>query len=173
MSELWIGTSGYVYVHWRRGVFYPEGLRQREELPYYAQRFRTVELNNPFYRLPAPESFDRWRAAVPDDFLYAVKASRYITHIAGCATHRSRSRCLWNAPSDSVPSWGRSCSAPTHLHRRLERPGWVSDRGAHRPPVGRGVPAPELAHGGRLRHPGRYTPSPCASRWAGKSGPTS
>src|SRR5918996_976725 len=81
MSERWIGTSGYVYPHWRRGVFYPEGLRQREELGYYAERFRTVELNNPFYRLPAPESFDRWRDAVPDDFLYAVKASRYISHI--------------------------------------------------------------------------------------------
>jgi uncharacterized protein YecE (DUF72 family) len=81
VSELWVGTSGYVYPHWRRGVFYPAGLRQREELPYYAQRFRTVELNNPFYRLPAPESFDRWRDAVPHDFLYAVKASRYITHI--------------------------------------------------------------------------------------------
>ena len=81
MSELWVGTSGYVYVHWRRGVFYPEGLRQKDELGYYAQRFRTVELNNPFYRLPAPESFDRWRDAVPDDFLYAVKASRYISHI--------------------------------------------------------------------------------------------
>jgi uncharacterized protein YecE (DUF72 family) len=81
VSELWVGTSGYVYVHWRHGVFYPEGLRQREELTYYAQHFRTVELNNPFYRLPAVESFDRWRDAVPDDFLYAVKASRYITHI--------------------------------------------------------------------------------------------
>jgi uncharacterized protein YecE (DUF72 family) len=44
-------------------------LRQREELPYCAQRFRTVELNNPFYRLPEPEGFDRWRDAVPDDFL--------------------------------------------------------------------------------------------------------
>jgi uncharacterized protein YecE (DUF72 family) len=81
VSELWVGTSGYVYVHWRRGVFYPAGLRQKHELGYYAERFRTVELNNPFYRLPAPESFDRWRAAVPDDFLYAVKASRYISHI--------------------------------------------------------------------------------------------
>jgi len=81
VTEPWVGTSGYVYPHWRRGVFYPEGLRQREELAYYAQRFRTVELNNPFYRLPAPESFERWRDAVPDDFLYAVKASRYITHI--------------------------------------------------------------------------------------------
>jgi uncharacterized protein YecE (DUF72 family) len=81
VSELWVGTSGYVYVHWRRGEFYPAGLRQREELAYYAERFRTVELNNPFYRLPAPESFDRWRDGVPDDFLFAVKASRYISHI--------------------------------------------------------------------------------------------
>jgi len=81
VSELWVGTSGYVYVHWRRGVFYPQGLRQREELRYYAERFRTVELNNPFYRLPAPESFDRWREAAPDDFLFAIKASRYITHV--------------------------------------------------------------------------------------------
>jgi uncharacterized protein YecE (DUF72 family) len=76
-----VGTSGYVYPHWRRGVFYPAGLRQREELAWYSARFRTVELNNPFYRLPPPESFDRWRDAVPDDFLFAVKASRYISHI--------------------------------------------------------------------------------------------
>ena len=81
MSKLWVGTSGYFYVHWRRGVFYPEGLRQREELPYYARCFRTVELNNSFYRLPTPASFDRWRDAVPDEFLDAVKSSRYITHI--------------------------------------------------------------------------------------------
>jgi uncharacterized protein YecE (DUF72 family) len=81
MGELWVGTSGYVYPHWRRGVFYPDRLRQREELAFYADRFRTVELNNPFYRLPEPESFDRWRDAVPDGFVFAVKASRYITHI--------------------------------------------------------------------------------------------
>jgi uncharacterized protein YecE (DUF72 family) len=81
MSEWWIGTSGYVYPHWRRGVFYPNGLRQKDELGWYATQFRTVELNNPFYRLPEPESFDRWHDAVPSDFVFAVKASRYITHI--------------------------------------------------------------------------------------------
>jgi uncharacterized protein YecE (DUF72 family) len=81
MNQRWIGTSGYVYPHWRRGVFYPKGLRQRDELVWYGTRFRTVELNNPFYRLPAPESFDRWRDVVPHDFVFAVKASRYITHI--------------------------------------------------------------------------------------------
>jgi uncharacterized protein YecE (DUF72 family) len=62
-------------------VFYPPGLRQRDELGWYASRFRTVELNNPFYRLPEPESVDRWRAAVPEGFVFAVKASRYITHV--------------------------------------------------------------------------------------------
>jgi len=81
VRHLWIGTSGYVYPHWRGGVFYPEGLRQRDELAWYATRFQTVELNNPFYRLPEPQSFDRWRDAVPEGFVFAVKASRYITHI--------------------------------------------------------------------------------------------
>jgi uncharacterized protein YecE (DUF72 family) len=80
-GRIWIGTSGYVYRHWRRGVFYPSKLKVREELAYYASRFRTVELNNSFYRLPTPEMFDRWREATPDGFLFAVKASRYITHI--------------------------------------------------------------------------------------------
>jgi uncharacterized protein YecE (DUF72 family) len=80
-AEVWIGTSGYVYRHWRKGVFYPVGLPAREELTYYASRFRTVELNNPFYRLPTAEMFQRWRDSTPPDFQFAVKASRYITHV--------------------------------------------------------------------------------------------
>lgn len=80
-GRIWIGTSGYVYRHWRKGVFYPSGLKIREELDYYAHRFPTVELNNPFYRLPTEEMFDRWREATPEGFQFAVKASRYITHI--------------------------------------------------------------------------------------------
>ena len=80
-GKVWIGTSGYVYRHWRKGVFYPPKLKQREELAYYAARFPTVELNNPFYRLPTPEMFLRWREVTPEGFRFAVKASRYITHI--------------------------------------------------------------------------------------------
>ena len=80
-GRIWIGTSGYVYRHWRQGVFYPAKLKVKDELAYFASRFPTVELNNSFYRLPTPEMFDRWREATPDDFLFAVKASRYITHI--------------------------------------------------------------------------------------------
>jgi uncharacterized protein YecE (DUF72 family) len=80
-AETWIGTSGYVYRHWRKGVFYPVGLSAREELGHYASRFRTVELNNPFYRVPTVEMFQRWRDSSPPDFQFAIKASRYITHV--------------------------------------------------------------------------------------------
>jgi len=81
LAEVWIGTSGYVYRHWRKGVFYPSGFPAREELGYYASRLRTVELNNPFYRLPTPEMFERWRENTPPGFQFSVKASRFITHI--------------------------------------------------------------------------------------------
>jgi uncharacterized protein YecE (DUF72 family) len=81
VGKIWIGTSGYVYRHWRKGVFYPAGLRAREELAFYATHFPTVELNNPFYRLPTAEMFQRWRDATPPGFQFAVKASRYITHV--------------------------------------------------------------------------------------------
>jgi uncharacterized protein YecE (DUF72 family) len=81
VGRIRIGTSGYVYRHWRKGVFYPPGLKARDELAYYATRFHTVELNSPFYRLPTADMFARWREATPDDFRFAVKASRYITHV--------------------------------------------------------------------------------------------
>lgn len=80
-ADVWLGTSGYVYRHWRKGVFYPAGLPAREELRYFAEQFKTVELNNPFYRLPTAEMFQRWRKVTPEQFHFAVKASRYITHI--------------------------------------------------------------------------------------------
>ena len=77
---LLIGTSGWHYQHWKGG-FYPAGLPQKRWLSYYAQRFATVELNNAFYRLPSREAFERWAGELPDGFLVAVKASRYLTHI--------------------------------------------------------------------------------------------
>lgn len=80
MAEVLIGTSGYVYRHWRGGVFYPKGLPAREELAWYAGAFRTVELNNPFYRAPSREAYARWREATPGDFVFAVKVTRTISH---------------------------------------------------------------------------------------------
>lgn len=78
--RFFIGTSGYVYPHWR-GLFYPKELRQKDWLRFYAERFETVELNNPFYRLPEGRTFAAWRDAVPKGFVFAVKASRFITHV--------------------------------------------------------------------------------------------
>jgi uncharacterized protein YecE (DUF72 family) len=75
-----IGTSGWVYADWR-GRFYPEGVPQRAWLGWFAQRFPTVEVNASFYRLPTPATFERWREETPDGFTFAVKASRFITHI--------------------------------------------------------------------------------------------
>jgi len=75
-----VGTSGWQYSHWR-GDFYPRKVPQRQWLEYYAERFRTVENNSTFYRLPPRESFTQWRQRVPADFVMAVKASRYLTHV--------------------------------------------------------------------------------------------
>jgi len=79
-GRVWIGTSGWHYGHWR-GVFYPPGLPPRSWLAYYAARFDAVELNNTFYQLPPASHFDAWRAQVPPGFLFAVKLSRYVTHL--------------------------------------------------------------------------------------------
>jgi uncharacterized protein YecE (DUF72 family) len=78
--RVWIGCSGYVYPHWR-GPFYPPDLPQKRWLDFYAHYFPTVELNNTFYILPAATTFEKWRDTAPKGFLYAVKASRFITHM--------------------------------------------------------------------------------------------
>ena len=75
-----IGTSGWHYQHWL-GLFYPPKLAPKEMFRFYSLHFDTVELNNTFYRLPKPETFESWRDNSPDNFLYAVKASRFITHM--------------------------------------------------------------------------------------------
>jgi uncharacterized protein YecE (DUF72 family) len=75
-----VGCSGWQYTHWR-GDFYPADLPASRWLEYYAERFDTVEVNNSFYRLPAPHSFAAWRRRVPPGFVFAVKASRYVTHM--------------------------------------------------------------------------------------------
>lgn len=80
MSRLYCGACGWNYPHWRE-VFYPKGLPQSRWLDYYSQTFDTVEINNSFYRLPERETFEKWRDAVKRGFVFAVKASRYLTHI--------------------------------------------------------------------------------------------
>ncbi len=79
-SVVRIGTSGWRYKGWR-GIFYPQGLAQRRELEYASRTFATVEINGTFYSLQKPAYFRQWAAETPEGFVFAVKGSRYITHM--------------------------------------------------------------------------------------------
>ncbi len=80
VGRAYVGVSGWTYPPWR-GDFYPKGLPQREELAYAASRLTSIEINGSFYALQKPESYRKWRDATPDDFVFAVKGSRFITHM--------------------------------------------------------------------------------------------
>ncbi len=75
-----IGTSGWIYKHWN-GRFYPPGLPSKRQLAFMAEAFDTVEVNGTFYSLSRPNCFEKWRNDVPDDFVFAIKGSRYLTHM--------------------------------------------------------------------------------------------
>jgi hypothetical protein len=97
-GQLRAGTSGWQYDHWV-GVLYPEGLRKRDWFARYAEAFDTVEVNNTFYHLPKPETFDAWREQAPPGFRYTLKFSRY-------PNFRSYARkffvCVPNSPKSSL-----------------------------------------------------------------------
>jgi uncharacterized protein YecE (DUF72 family) len=78
--NLYVGTSGYSYKEWK-GAFYPQDLPDKQMLRYYGERFRSVEINNTFYRMPKPEMLETWAQEVPADFKFVLKAPQQITHI--------------------------------------------------------------------------------------------
>ena len=80
MARAYAGISGWTYPPWR-GTFYPKGLPHRAELAYAAERLDSIELNGSFYSLQKPSSYRRWAQETDDDFVFAVKGGRYITHI--------------------------------------------------------------------------------------------
>jgi uncharacterized protein YecE (DUF72 family) len=80
VGEIRIGISGWTYPGWR-GDFYPRGLVQRRELEYAAERLTSIEINGSFYSLQRPTSYASWREQTPDDFVFAVKGGRYISHL--------------------------------------------------------------------------------------------
>jgi uncharacterized protein YecE (DUF72 family) len=89
LTGIGIGTSGWNYGSWR-GPFYPKAVKVRDQLAFYAGRFPTAEINDSFYRLPTAKSVTEWRAAVPEGFVFAWKASRYISHfrrLKDCEEH--------------------------------------------------------------------------------------
>jgi uncharacterized protein YecE (DUF72 family) len=81
MAAVWIGTSGWSYKHWENGNFYPEKMPAAEYLPFFTTQFPTVEINYSYYQLPPRKTFETWQRKVPRGFLFAVKASRYLTHM--------------------------------------------------------------------------------------------
>ena len=99
-----IGTSGFLYDHWRES-FYPKGTRGHE-LDYYVAHFTTVELNVTFYRMPSAATFDRWADRAPADFVFAVKASRYLTHVRRLQDPRGPIESLLDRASRLGPHLG-------------------------------------------------------------------
>ncbi|MEA2570514.1 MAG: hypothetical protein QOI24_2515 [Acidobacteriota bacterium] len=116
MTDIRIGTSGWHYKHWI-GRYYPEDIKPAAMLAHYLRDFDTVELNNTFYHLPKEESFDAWRDATPRDFLFAVKGSRFLTHLIKLkdpsAVSSTSSRARNASARSSVRSSGSSRLAGT------------------------------------------------------------
>ena len=123
MKAVRIGCSGWNYPHWRELV-YPKGLSQRRWLEHYATLFDTVEINNTFYRLPARSSVAGWVKATPAGFVFAVKASRFLTHVKrladmgpGVERFYERIQPLADSPKMGPVLW----QLPANFHRDDDR----------------------------------------------------
>jgi uncharacterized protein YecE (DUF72 family) len=103
--EIRIGTSGWVYRDWR-GSVYPEGLAQRSWLEHLSRRFPTIEINASFYRLPARSTFEGWASQVPDGFRFAVKMSRFLTHVRRFRDPAEPIELFWERASGLGPACG-------------------------------------------------------------------
>lgn len=122
-----VGTSGWHYKHWV-GPFYPEGIRPSDMFDWYAAHFRSVEINNTFYRLPPASTFDGWRARAPRGFLFACKASRFITHVKRLAVDASSIARFFEAVDHLGEHLGPILfQLPPRWHRHVERLGAFLD----------------------------------------------
>jgi uncharacterized protein YecE (DUF72 family) len=147
-----VGCSGWNYRHWRERV-YPAGLAPKGWLAYYARLFDTVEVNATFYRLPTRTAVASWAATVPDDFVFAVKASRYLTHIKrlrdledGIALFYDRLEPLVGTPKLGPVLW----QLPARFPRDDDR-------------LGRALAAlPPGRHAFEFRHPSWFVPEVAA-----------
>ncbi len=114
-----IGTSGWQYRHWR-GDFYPADLPPSRWLAFYVERFDTVELNASFYRLPSADAFAAWGRRVPDGFRFAVKASRYLTHVRRLRDPEEPLERFWSR----VRGLGERCGPVLYQLPPHWRPDW-------------------------------------------------
>jgi len=121
MARNFIGTSGWSYDHWI-GKFYPENLNKNKWLEFYTESFDSVELNASFYRLPRKKTFQNWKKRTPPEFIFAVKMSRYVTHVKRLLDPEESLQIFF----DAVSSLEEKCSAvliqlPPSLKFDLER----------------------------------------------------
>ncbi|HUC18261.1 MAG TPA: DUF72 domain-containing protein [Acetobacteraceae bacterium] len=120
-GEILVGTSGWHYRHWV-GPFYPAGTDSNRLLAFYAQEFRSVEINNSFYRLPDRETLIAWREATPDGFVFACKASRIITHMKKPKDTEEPTRRFLDAAGALGDKLGPILfQLPPHWHANAER----------------------------------------------------
>jgi uncharacterized protein YecE (DUF72 family) len=151
MKPVHIGCSGWQYADWRGGL-YPQGEPQRRWLELYAQRFETVEINATFYRLPKRDAVARWVEQTPDQFIFTVKVSRYLTHIKrlsntedGLALFAERIEPLIEARRLGPLLW----QLPENFRRDDEKlAAWLEVLAKHEPPLLRGS-----SHAIEFRHP--------------------
>lgn len=116
-----IATSGWVYPHWK-DAFYPRGLKQRDRFAYLASRFDTVELNGSFYRLPSAAAVARWAESAPEGFVYAWKASRYITQAKKLKDVQASLDLVFGRMAPLGPHEGPALfQLPPNLHLNLDR----------------------------------------------------
>ena len=148
VKPVWIGCSGWNYPHWRQTI-YPKGLPARRWLEYYATLFNTVEVNNTFYRLPSRSAVANWVEQTPPGFLFAIKASRFLTHMKrltdmGGAVERFYERIepLVESPKFGPVLW----QLPERFHRNDERLAFALQR------------LPPGRHCFEFRHPSWFVP---------------
>jgi uncharacterized protein YecE (DUF72 family) len=98
----YLGTSGFAHPEWKHGVFYPEGLKDREMLGYYASRFRSVEINYTFRRFPTERTLESWREQTPDGFRFALKANQRITHVKRLRDDKAPEGCVLERPAPAA-----------------------------------------------------------------------
>ena len=119
--NLYVGTSGYSYKEWK-GSFYPEKFPAKDMLSYYASRLQAVELNNTFYRLPQKSMVESWKAQVPDNFRFSVKASQRITHFKRLKEAGSETKFMLDTISALEDRLGVVLfQLPPNMKKNLER----------------------------------------------------
>lgn len=133
--DIRIGTSGWYYDHWK-GRFYPEDLPKSKWFGYYAQHFDTVEVNNTFYHLPKEQTLKNWHSQAGENFLYTVKANRYITHIKRLKDTSDALKRFFDAVALLKKNLGPVLyQLPPSLHKDLDRLGAFIKLLGKRPPA--------------------------------------